>query len=359
MGEVARRPCQPTRSQREIARRNSLLPDFAPIGANLNRMDTPDDRHLQPQDVQNRVSAWHGACKGEGHHPDTEHAMQVEAFFDPATWTLTYVVFDPDTRDAVVIDPVLDFDPLRVSTHETSNGKVLAFVREQGLSVHYVLDTHAHADHLSGSQGLKQALGAKTGIGAHITAVQEVFKGLFHFSDDFATDGSQWDVLVREGQPLVAGSLTIEAIHTPGHTPACTTYKIRDALFTGDTMFMPDFGTGRCDFPGGSAEQLYDSIQKLYALPDETRVFVGHDYQPNGRDLAWETSIGAAKRENIQLRGDTDKAQFVTWRSERDATLAPPSLIFQSVQVNADGGRLPAPESNGLRYLRMPMGVFG
>jgi glyoxylase-like metal-dependent hydrolase (beta-lactamase superfamily II) len=285
--------------------------------------------------------------------------MEIKAFFDPETWTLTYVVWDTDTRDAVVIDPVLDFDPLAVRVHEKSIGEVVAYVREHGLNVHYVLDTHAHADHLSGFQGLKRELGAKIGIGEQIGKVQAVFKGLFNLHESFPTDGSQWDVLLRDGEALHAGSLTIEPIHTPGHTPADYTYKIRDAIFTGDTMFMPDFGTGRCDFPGGSAEDLYDSITtRLYTLPDETRVFVGHDYQPGGRELRYETSIGASKLENIQLRADTDRAQFVQWRKERDATLRPPRLIFQSLIVNADAGRLPAPEANGISYLKMPIGVF-
>jgi glyoxylase-like metal-dependent hydrolase (beta-lactamase superfamily II) len=285
--------------------------------------------------------------------------MRVEAFFDPATWTLTYVVYDADTRDAVVVDPVLDFDPEWVRTSEASNARVLGFVREHDLTVHYVLDTHAHADHLSGLQSLRDALGAKTGIGANIGVVQETFRGLFNWPESFPTDGRQWDVLLREGEPLRAGSLTVEAIHTPGHTPACTTFKIGDALFTGDAMFMPDSGTGRCDFPGGSAEQLYDSITKLYQLPDETEVYVGHDYQPGGRPLRFRTTIGESKRQNIQLRADTTREAFVQFRTARDATLAPPRLIFQSIQVNVDAGRLPAPESNGRRYLRMPMGVFG
>ena len=208
-------------------------------------------------------------------------------------------------------------------------------------------------------QHLQQQLGAKIGIGAEIAAVQQVFKGIFNLPDDFATDGSQWDVLLREGQPLQAGSLTIEPIHTPGHTPACYSFLIRDALFTGDALFMPDSGTGRCDFPGGSAAQLYDSLQKLYALPDATRVFVGHDYQPDGRDVKFETTIGDSKASNIQLRADTTKEAFVAFRTKRDATLRPPRLIFQSLQVNADAGHLPAPDSNGRRYLRMPMNVFG
>lgn len=284
--------------------------------------------------------------------------MQIQAFFDPATWTVTYLVWDNDTRDAVIIDPVLDYDPLAVQVSERSIQQVLEVVRAHELKVHLVLDTHAHADHLSGFQPLKQATGAKIGIGEHIAAVQAVFKGIFEFPDSFPTDGSQWDVLTRDGETLHAGSLAVETIHTPGHTPACVTYRIRDAIFTGDTLFMPDSGTGRCDFPGGSADALYTSIQKLYALPDDTRVFVGHDYQPGGRAPAWETTIGACKRENTQLKGHTTRDEFVAFRTARDKTLAPPKLIFQSLQVNADAGRLPAPGKNGLRVLKLPMGVF-
>ena len=284
--------------------------------------------------------------------------MIVQGFFEKNTSTLSYVVYDPETRDAVIIDPVLDFDAQWVHVQETSIEQLLAYVRERDLNVHYVLDTHVHADHLSGFQRLKAELGAKIGIGEHIATVQSTFKGIFNWPGSFAVDGSQFDVLLRDGVPLQAGTLTIEPIHTPGHTPACLTYKIGDAIFTGDTMFMPDFGTGRCDFPGGSASQLYDSIQKLYALPDETRVFVGHDYQPGGRELRYQTTIGACKRENKQLTADTPKESFVAWREQRAATLAPPRLIFQSLQVNANAGRLPEPEDNGLRYLRMPMAVF-
>lgn len=284
--------------------------------------------------------------------------MRIQHFYDPATYTLTYVVFDPDTRDAVVIDPVLDYDPQAVRVTEESIGKVLAFARQKDLKVHYVLDTHAHADHLSGFQRLRDELGARIGISEHITTVQATFKKLFGWGDEFEPDGHQWDVLLKDGTPLHAGSITILPIHTPGHTPACTTFKIGDALFTGDTLFMPDFGTGRCDFPGGSAEALYDSIMKLYAMPDETRVFVGHDYQPGGRELKYETTIGACKRENVQLKGDTPKEEFVKWRTARDKTLRPPNLIFQSLQVNANAGHLPEPDPNGLRYLRLPMNVF-
>lgn len=285
--------------------------------------------------------------------------MKVEAFYDEATNSLSYVVFDPDTRDAVVIDAVLDFDPQWVHVRESSVEHVIAFVETHRLHVHYVLDTHVHADHFSGSQALKARLGAAVGIGAHITDVQTTFRDIFNWTAEFATDGRQFDVLLEDGRPLQAGSLTVTPIHTPGHTPACLTYAIGDALFTGDTMFMPDFGTGRCDFPGGSAAQLYDSIQKLYALPDATRVFVGHDYQPGGRELRYETTIGESKAHNKQLRGDTTKEEFVAWRAARDATLKPPKLILQSLQVNANAGHLPDPEANGRRYLRMPLGVFG
>ena len=284
--------------------------------------------------------------------------MNVEGFFDKNTCTLSYVVFDPESHDAVIIDPVLDFDPQRVQIGESSIEALIAFVRQHNLKVHYVLDTHVHADHLSGFQRLKAELGAEIGIGRHIGTVQATFKTIFNWPSSFDVDGSQFDVLLDDGVPLVAGTLVVEPIHTPGHTPACLTYKIGNALFTGDTMFMPDFGTGRCDFPGGSAAQLYDSIQRLYALPDDTRVFVGHDYQPGGRELRFETTIGACKRENKQLRADTPKDEFVAWRTQRDATLSPPKLIFQSLQVNANAGHLPEPEDNGMRYMRLPMGVF-
>ncbi len=284
--------------------------------------------------------------------------MNIKSFFHEPTWTFTYVVWDSDTSDAVIIDPVLDYDPQWVAVSTESVDAVIAFVREHDLHVHYVLDTHAHADHLSAHQHAREQLGARIGIGEHIVPVQEVFRDLLDLGPDFAADGSQWDVLLKDGEPLQAGSLAVEPMHTPGHTPACTTLKIRDALFTGDTMFMPDFGTGRCDFPGGSAEQLYDSIQKLYRLPDDTRVFVGHDYGTGGREIRNETTIGDAKRDNIQLAADTSKADFVRFRTERDATLAPPRLIFPSLQVNADGGRLPKPAANGRRYMKAPIGVF-
>ncbi|MBU0553062.1 MBL fold metallo-hydrolase [Myxococcota bacterium] len=284
--------------------------------------------------------------------------MQIKAFFDAPTFTLTYVVWDEATRDAVIIDPVLDLEPVswRVSNHSVE--ALVGFTREHQLKVHWIIDTHAHADHLSGMDALKAALGAKTAIGERITNVQTIFSEAFNL-EGFPTDGRQFDRLIKDGEVFEAGSLTIKGINTPGHTPACMSYLIQDALFTGDTMFMPDFGTGRCDFPEGSAETLYDSIvNKLYALPDETRVFVGHDYQPGGRALAYETTIGACKRENKHLKADTRMDEFVQFRSERDATLAPPKLILQSLQVNIRAGALPEPESNGRRFFKMPMNLL-
>ena len=283
--------------------------------------------------------------------------MEIQEFYDPATFTLTFVVFDAQTRDAVVIDPVLDFDPLSASTSTKSAEKVAAFVKEKQLNLHYVLETHAHADHLSASQWLHKHLGAKIAIGARIREVQDTFKGVFNLGPDFKADGSQFHLLLEEGQPVSAGTINIKVLSTPGHTPACVSFLIDDALFTGDALFMDDYGTGRCDFPRGSASDLFDSIQKLYALPEATRVFVGHDYQPQGRAVAWETTIGNSKERNIQLRASTKKEDFVAARQKRDATLAPPRLLFPSVQVNIDAGKLPSPQANGMRYLTIPLNM--
>ena len=289
----------------------------------------------------------------------SETTMQVRAFYDPATHTLSYLVWDPETRDALVIDPVLDYDPKPSATSTESADKLGAAIRELDLKLLWILETHAHADHLSSSQLLAARLGAKVAIGRKITEVQETFQKIFDLGEDFATDGSQFDRLLDEGEVLEAGSLAIEVIATPGHTPACVTYKIEDAIFTGDALFMDDYGTGRCDFPRGSAEDLYESVHdKLYALPDETRVFVGHDYQPGGRELAYETTIGRSKAKNPQLRAETRKEEFIEFRRQRDAGLSQPRLLFQSVQVNIDGGRIPAPRPNGIRYLRVPLNLF-
>ncbi len=286
--------------------------------------------------------------------------MDIQHFYDPRTNTLTYVVFDPASRDAVVIDPVLDFDPASGRIWTESASAVIAFIRESSLRLRYVLETHAHADHLSGSAIFKREFpDAKLAIGARITEVQKVFRTVFDLPADFPTDGRQFDRLLDDGEILQAGTLAFEVLFTPGHTPACASYRVGDALFTGDALFMPDGGTGRCDFPGGSASALYRSVQgRLYALPDETRVFVGHDYQPGGRPLQFETTIGAQKRENIQLRAETPEAEYVALRTTRDATLSAPKLLFQSVQVNVDAGALPAPGSTGVRYLKIPLNAF-
>ena len=279
--------------------------------------------------------------------------MTIKTFFDARTWTLTYVVSDPATKDAVIIDPVLDFDPANGRVWQESVEAVAAYVAAEGLHVRLVLETHAHADHLTGAQALKERYAAPVGIGSSISKVQATFAPLFDLG--IATDGSQFDVLLEEGKPHAAGSLTVEALHTPGHTPACMSYRIGDAVFTGDALFMPDYGVGRCDFPAGDAGQLWESVQKLYALPAETRVFVGHDYQPGGRPVAWETTIGASREANVHLKAATSKEDFVAFRKARDATLSAPRLLFPSVQVNIDAGRLPAPRANGRRYLVTPL----
>jgi glyoxylase-like metal-dependent hydrolase (beta-lactamase superfamily II) len=280
--------------------------------------------------------------------------MQIRPFFDPDTFTLTYVVFDAASRDAVIIDPVLDYDVLASTTSTSSLERVADFARKRELRLHYVLETHAHADHLSGSQWLREHFGAKIAIGEHIREVQKTFREALDLTH-LAVDGRQFDRLLRDGEVLAAGTLRIETIATPGHTPACVTYRIGDALFTGDALFMHDYGTGRCDFPRGSAEALYDSVQRLYALPDELRVFPGHDYQPGGRELRWETTIGRSKRENVQLRASTTKQEFVAMRTARDRTLKAPRLLYPSVQINIDAGRLPPPHENGRRYLQIPI----
>ena len=286
--------------------------------------------------------------------------MDIQHFYDERTGTLTYVVFNADSLDAVVIDPVLDYDPVGSRIWTESVQKVLDFVDRKQLKIHFILETHAHADHLSGAQMIKeQHPGACTAIGARITRVQEIFKAYFDLPDDFPTDGSQFDRLLEDGETVQAGSLSFQVLFTPGHTPACATYWFDDAVFTGDSLFMPDTGTGRCDFPGGSARDLYRSITgRLYTLPDDTRVFVGHDYMKNGRELAFETSIGEQKSRNVQLRADTSEAEFIKFRTGNDRTLAAPRLLFQSVQVNIDAGALPEAADNEKRYLKIPINIF-
>lgn len=280
---------------------------------------------------------------------------QIETFYDAPTFTLTYVVYDDASRDAVVIDPVRDYDPASGKVSFAGSEKVGAFIEKNNLKLHTVLETHAHADHLSGAPYFKERFGAKIAIGAKITAVQEVFKGVFDLDDQFKTDGSQFDVLLDDNSTHKAGALSYQVLFTPGHTPACATYQFGDVLFTGDALFMPDQGVGRCDFPKGDANALFDSLHRLYAMPDATRVFVGHDYQPEGRPLAYETTIGASKRSNVQLTAETSRTDFVARRQARDASLAPPRLLFPSVQVNIDAGRLPRANAQGARFLKMPV----
>ncbi len=283
----------------------------------------------------------------------------IESFYDERTSTLTYVVYDPQTLDAVVIDPVLDYEPTGSKIWTESADRVVDFVTARGLTVHYILETHAHADHISGAQHVKGRLGrGQIAIGRDITVVQRKFKSFFDLPDEFRTDGSQFDELVSEGETIRAGSLEIDVIATPGHTPACVTYKAGDAIFTGDTLFMPDVGAGRCDFPAGSANALYDSVQKLYALPPETRVFVGHDYPGDRREPRWETTIAEQRESNVALPASRTRDDFVRWREARDAGLAAPKLLFQSIQLNIDAGRLPDPGGNEVRYLKIPLNVF-
>jgi glyoxylase-like metal-dependent hydrolase (beta-lactamase superfamily II) len=285
--------------------------------------------------------------------------MEIKPFFDERTSTMTYVVYDAASRDAIVIDPVLDYEPVGSKLWTESIDEVVAFIRSEDLKLHYILESHAHADHLSGAQILKEQFpDAQTAVGSNITVVQNFFKNVFSLSDDFPTDGSQFDHLLDDNETLTAGSLEIGVIFTPGHTPACATYKIGDAIFTGDALFMPDMGTGRCDFPAGSAHDLYNSItNRIYTLPNETRVFVGHDYQPGGRELAFETTVAEQKAGNIQLKAGTSEAEFTEFRSSRDKELAAPKLLFQSIQINIDAGSMPEAEGEQ-QYLKIPVNIF-
>ncbi|HEY0193716.1 MAG TPA: MBL fold metallo-hydrolase [Kofleriaceae bacterium] len=283
--------------------------------------------------------------------------IEIEPFYDAVTSTLTYLVFDPRTRDAVVIDPVLDYDAASGRIAFDSVAKLIARIRELGLHLHYSLETHAHADHMSGAQWLRRELGAQIAISARITAVQALFKPIFGLPPSFPTDGSQFDRLLADHDVLRAGALTLSVIATPGHTPACVSYLVADAVFTGDTLFIEDAGTGRCDFPQGCAVALYHSIRRLYALPAATRVFVGHDYQPNGRPLRYATTIADERARNIHVTEATGLDEFVAFRKGRDRVLAAPRLLLPSVQVNIDAGRLPCAESSGRRYLRIPLDV--
>ncbi len=280
----------------------------------------------------------------------------VKAFFDEATFTITYVVKDPTSKAAAIIDSVLDFDYASGRTDTHSADEVISYVKKQGLDIKWVLETHVHADHLSAAPYIQERVGGKIGIGEKITVVQETFGKVFNEGTEFQRDGSQFDRLFNEGDTFEVGALKGRVLHTPGHTPACLTYVIEDAAFVGDTLFMPDFGTARCDFPGGSAENLYKSIQKILSLPDETRVFVGHDYKAPGRDTyAWETTVGEQKALNVHVGAGKPIEEFVRMRTERDRKLAMPRLIIPSLQVNMRAGQMPPPEDDGKSYLKVPV----
>jgi glyoxylase-like metal-dependent hydrolase (beta-lactamase superfamily II) len=286
-------------------------------------------------------------------------SLSVRSFFDPATWTVTHVAWDASTKRAAVIDPVLDFDVKSGRTATSSADRVLAFLKQQGLALDWILETHAHADHLSAAQHIRHQAGGRVAIGSHISAVQKVFKTLFNLEAGFATDGSQFDHLFREGETFRIGNIEATAMHVPGHTPADMAYLAGDAVFVGDTLFMPDVGTARADFPGGDAHQLYRSIRRILALPEATRVFVCHDYPPAGREAAWESTVAAERRANIHAHDGVDEAAFVAMRTTRDATLEVPNLILPSIQINVRAGAMPPSDGNGISYLRLPLNALG
>jgi len=294
---------------------------------------------------------------------NTRNSLQVEGFFDPGTWTVSYIVLDKDTKQCALIDSVLDYDPKSGRTSHASADLLVARVRELGATVQWILETHVHADHLSAAPYLKQQLGGKLGIGEHIKTVQQVFGQLFNAGTDFARDGRQFDHLFADGEGFKIGGLLARAMHTPGHTPACMTFVVSDgegagrsmAAFVGDTLFMPDYGTARCDFPGGDARTLFRSINKVLSLPPDTLLFMCHDYQPGGRDVQFLSTVADERAKNIHVRNGISEEEFVAMRHARDATLDMPTLILPSVQVNMRAGQLPEPEDNGTRYIKIPL----
>lgn len=283
----------------------------------------------------------------------------VHAFFDPDTFTISYVVYGEHDARCVVIDPVLDYDPKagRVGTH--SARRIVDFVTERQLQVEWILETHAHADHLSAAQWLKQQVGGQVAIGEHIRRVQKHFGRLFDLGPEFTTDGHQFDRLLAEGDQLKVGDLVVDVWHTPGHTPACVSYRIGDAMFVGDTLFMPDYGTARADFPGGDAHALFHSIRRILSLPPDTRLFLCHDYSPGGRAPCWETTVAEQRADNLMIRDGVGEEDFVRARQEKDAGLSAPVLILPSLQVNIRAGHLPEPAENGIRYLKIPLNQLG
>ena len=283
---------------------------------------------------------------------------QVQAFFDPATGTVSYVVYDARGGSAAIVDPVLDYDAKSGRTATRSAERLVAFVREQRLTVQWILETHAHADHLSAAPFLRAQLGGRIAIGEAIRTVQGVFKQIFNLEPEFRLDGSQFDHLFRDGERFRIGSLEAEAMHVPGHTPADVAYRIGDVVFVGDTLFLPDVGTARADFPGGDARTLYRSIRRLLALPGGTRLFVCHDYPPAGREPKWETTVAEERAANIHVKDGVEEDAFVALRTARDRTLDVPNLILPSIQVNVRAGQLPPPEANGVSYLKIPLNTL-
>lgn len=290
---------------------------------------------------------------------NSANPMQVEGFFDPATWTISYLLLDAGTGDCALIDSVLDYDPKSGRTCTTTADKLVSRVHELGAKVQWLLETHVHADHLSAAPYLKERLGGRIAIGAQVKCVQDVFGKLFNAGSRFAHDGSQFDHLLSDGETFAVGELQARAIHTPGHTPACMTYVINDGAqtvaFVGDTLFMPDSGTARCDFPGGDARTLYRSINKVLSLPADTKLYMCHDYQPGGRPLQFVTTVAEEREHNVHIRNGISEEAFVTMRIARDTTLHMPVLMLPSVQVNMRAGHMPDPEDNGVRYLKIPL----
>jgi glyoxylase-like metal-dependent hydrolase (beta-lactamase superfamily II) len=282
--------------------------------------------------------------------------VEIQHFFDQATSTLTYVVHD--AKAGVVIDPVLDYDPKSARTSFRSAEVLAKYIGGKNLAIPYVIDTHAHADHLTAMPFFRKHYGARTVTGSRMGEVQRIFREIYNLGSDFPINGRQFDLLLDEGQELEVGSFRVRAMHTPGHTPAHMSWQIEDALFVGDTLFMPDYGTARCDFPGGSAEQLYNSIQRIYALPGSTRLFMCHDYQPGGRELRFVTTVTEQKRSNLQLNERTTREEYLAFRKTRDAQLDMPTLILPAVQINIRAGEFPEPEANGTAYLKIPLNVF-
>ena len=289
---------------------------------------------------------------------ELRHRPLVTAFFEKRTCSVQYVVADSDTKQCALIDPVLDFEPKSGATSTHSADALLSFIEEQGYTPVWILDTHPHADHFSAAGYLKDRTSARTGIGEKVVEVQRLWKDIYNLPESFRTDGSQWDKLFAAGERFEIGNLTCEVLFSPGHTVASISYVVSDAAFIHDTLFMPDGGTARCDFPGGSARALWNTIQRILTLPDETRLFTGHDYMPGGREPRWESTVAGQKTENIHLKKAKSEGEFVKLREERDRTLPMPKLILAALQVNIAGGRLPAPEHDGKRYLKIPLDAF-